>query len=133
MIRCGRPDPTLELGRYKLHENQQPQKTGPIQTIVCIDVYKLGRHKLHENQNIPNLYTQLAEALFDRHPLPPALIEFRHGFDSQQLRRIVLSHLRSFAAKHEHKIAGVGYLISQMATLTPAPVDAAVVQIEAPT
>ena len=80
-----------------------------------------------------NLYTQLAEALFYRHPLPPALIEFRHGFDSQQLRRIVLSHLRSFAAKHEHKIAGVGYLISQMAILTPAPVDAAAVPVELPT
>lgn len=80
-----------------------------------------------------NLYTQLAEALFYRHPLPPALIEFRHGFDSQQLRRIVLSHLRSFAAQHAHKIAGVGYLISQMTIMTPAPVDAAAVPVELPT
>lgn len=79
-----------------------------------------------------NAYTQLAEALFYGFPLAPLLIEFRPGFDSQQLRRIVLSHLRSFAPKHEHKIAGVGYLISQMAALTPTSIDAAVVAVEKP-
>ena len=80
-----------------------------------------------------NAYTQLAEALFYGLPLAPLLIEFKPGFDADQMQRIVRSHLASFEPKHEHKIAGVGYLISQMATLTPAPVDAAVVQIEAPT
>ncbi len=80
-----------------------------------------------------NAYTQLAEALFYGFPVAPLLIEFKPGFDADQMQRIVRSHLASFEPKHEHKIAGVGYLISQMATLTPAPVDAAVVQMEAPT
>lgn len=80
-----------------------------------------------------NAYTQLAEALFYGAPLAPLRIKFKPGFDANQMQRIVRSHLASFEPKHEHKIAGVGYLISQMATLTPAPVDAAVVQIEAPT
>ena len=79
-----------------------------------------------------NAYTQLAEALFYGAPLAPLLIEFKPGFDADQMRRIVRSHLASFEPKHEHKIAGVGYLMSLMAVLTPAPVDAAAVLVDKP-
>lgn len=43
---------------------------------------------------------------------------FRDGFaDSEApalLNRVVMAHLRSFEPKHEHKIAGLGYLVSQV-------------------
>jgi hypothetical protein len=79
-----------------------------------------------------NAYTQLAEALFYGSPLAPLLIAFKPGFDADQMRRIVRSHLASFEPKHPHKIAGVGYLMSLMAVLTPAPVDAAAVRVDKP-
>ena len=80
-----------------------------------------------------NLYTALAESLCQGADLPPLVITLKPGCDPEQLRRIALSHLRSAVPSHAHKIAGVGYLISQMATLTTAPVDAAAVRIETPT
>lgn len=79
-----------------------------------------------------NAYTRLAEALFDGSQLPPLLIEFKPGFDAQRLRRIVRSHLASFEPKHQHKIAGVGYLIAQAATLTPASARAEPVPVPEP-
>jgi len=79
-----------------------------------------------------NAYTQLAEALFYGSALPPLLIEFKPGFDAQRLRRIVRSHLASCEPKHQHKIAGVGYLIAQAATLTPASAHAEPVPVPEP-
>lgn len=69
-----------------------------------------------------NDYTRLAEAIFYGRPLS-GRIEFKEGFEPEQLNRVVRAHLRSFAPKHEHKIAGVGYLIAQAAELHPQDVD----------
>ena len=79
-----------------------------------------------------NLYTQLAEALFDGAALPPLLIAFKPGGDAEQLRRLVRSHLASCEPRHAHKIAGVAYLIAQMATLTPASAHGEPVPVPAP-
>jgi hypothetical protein len=64
-----------------------------------------------------NLYTKLAEAIFFGHGLPDCQIELNEGFDPLALNRAVRVHLQSFGPKHEHKIAGVGYMIAQAAIL----------------
>lgn len=64
-----------------------------------------------------NLYTELASAIFYGLALPVCEIEMKVGFEPQTLNRTVRAHLKSFGPKHEHKIAGVGYMISQAAVL----------------
>ena len=64
-----------------------------------------------------NLYTQLAEAIFYGRELPGCEIEMKEGFDPQSLNRAVRAHLQSYGPKHEHKIAGVGFMVAQAATL----------------
>ncbi|QOX05563.1 MULTISPECIES: hypothetical protein [Xanthomonas] len=59
-----------------------------------------------------NLYTQLASAIFYGQPLPDARLELKTGFSAEALRRAVQAHLGSWGPKHEHKIAGVGYMIA---------------------
>lgn len=64
-----------------------------------------------------NDYTKLLDSMFYDQPLPDGEIVFREGFDDADapalLNRVVRAHLRSFEPKHEHKIAGLGYLLSQ--------------------
>lgn len=61
-----------------------------------------------------NLYTHLAEAIFDGRPLPGLAMEFLPGFEDAEapaaLNKCVRAHLQSFSSKHQHKIAGVGKL-----------------------
>ena len=64
-----------------------------------------------------NLYTRIAETLFFGGPMPDCEIKFHDGFDGPSLNRAVQAHLGSFKPKHEHKIAGVGYMISMAATV----------------
>lgn len=64
-----------------------------------------------------NLYTKLAEAIFFGTTLPAGDIELKPGVTPEKLSKAVRAHLQSFGPKHEHKIAGVGYLIAQFATL----------------
>ena len=63
-----------------------------------------------------NAYTRLLDCIFAGSALPEAQIEFRKGFDDPEavklLPRVVQAHLRSFEPKHEHKIAGLDYLVS---------------------
>ncbi len=63
-----------------------------------------------------NDYTRLVDCLFGNKGVPDGEINFREGFDQPDvpalLNRAVAAHLRSFDPKHEHKIAGLGYLIS---------------------
>lgn len=62
-----------------------------------------------------NLYTRLAESIFSGSPLQDAEICFRPSFDDQKapadLNRCVRAHIQSFSPKHQHKIAGVGFMI----------------------
>lgn len=70
-----------------------------------------------------NLYTKLADALFFGRKLPECDIQMNPGFEDcvADLRRCVGAHLASFEPKHEHKIAGVAYMISKMCSLTATP------------
>lgn len=64
-----------------------------------------------------NAYTDLAEAIFLGSELPNRELELKEGYTPEMLVRAVRAHLGSFAPSHEHKIAGVGYMIAQAATL----------------
>ena len=71
-----------------------------------------------------NIYTRLLDCMFSGAPLPDGEIEFRENFrDPEALRllpRLVQAHLRSFEPKHEHKIAGLGYLVSLICEMREA-------------
>lgn len=70
-----------------------------------------------------NIYVKLVDALFYNHPLPAAEVAFRSGFDADGTRvialqdRLIMACLTSFEPRHEHKIAGLAYLISQICEL----------------
>lgn len=64
-----------------------------------------------------NIYTQMADAIFFGRELPECEIEMNAGFAPEALNRAVRAHLKSWGPKHEHKIAGVGYMIAQAAVL----------------
>lgn len=66
-----------------------------------------------------NLYCKLASCLFYGTELPELEVTMYEGFTPQVLQKCVRAHLVSFAPKHELKMAGVGFMISKMATLTP--------------
>jgi hypothetical protein len=65
-----------------------------------------------------NRYTCLAEAIFFSRPLPDLDLQVRDGFTVQHLQRVTHAHLGSFGPKHQHKIAGVGYLLCLMCELS---------------
>lgn len=72
-----------------------------------------------------NLYIKLVSALFYGSKLPDCGMEFLPEFEDEQapadLNKCVSAHLQSFAPKHEHKIAGVAYMVSCVCVLHPAP------------
>lgn len=56
-------------------------------------------------------------AVFSGRELPECEIEMNDGFSPEALNRGARAHLQSWGPKHEHKIAGVGYMIAQAAVL----------------
>ena len=65
-----------------------------------------------------NPYSDVAERVFYGMPLPGLRIEMKPGFQAPSMVRAVRAHLASWGPKHEHKIAGVGYMLSLMCSLT---------------
>lgn len=64
-----------------------------------------------------NIYTELVSAIFFGLELPEMEMELKDGFDPQALNRAVRAHLQSWGPRHQHKIAGVGFMIAQAAVL----------------
>lgn len=75
-----------------------------------------------------NEYTALAEALFHNRPVPDTEVEFLGGFEDDgapaALNKCVRAHLQSYSPKHQHKIAGVGYMMSKVFRFAAAKVEA---------
>jgi len=71
-----------------------------------------------------NLYTRIAESIFYGRPMPEFEMAFRGEFEDADapaaINKCVRAHLQSYARKHEHKIAGVGFLMAQVFDLLPA-------------
>ena len=71
-----------------------------------------------------NLYTQLAESLFFKRPLPNANIVFKPGFDDPAapgaLHKCVQAHMVGRRRlKHGRKLAAVGFMLAQVCELRP--------------
>lgn len=65
-----------------------------------------------------NIYTDIADCIFFGKEMPEAEIEMKEGFDPEAVNRCVRAHLTSWSPKHQHKIAGVGYMISMTMSIT---------------
>ncbi|WP_323946942.1 hypothetical protein [Aeromonas hydrophila] len=65
-----------------------------------------------------NRYTKFVEKLFYGSGLPEYEIEIKMDITPEALRKCILAHVNSFAPKHEHKIAGVGFMLYQMCSLS---------------
>lgn len=67
-----------------------------------------------------NVYTRLAQAIFFGQSYPAGELVFNQGFEDDgapaALNRCVRAHLNAFGPRHEHKIAGVGVMISVVCT-----------------
>ncbi|WP_213664188.1 hypothetical protein [Stutzerimonas stutzeri] len=66
-----------------------------------------------------NCYTATVEAIFCGTELPKGTIELIDNVSPAALNKCVRAHLQSFGPKHEHKIAGVAYLMSCSSTFDP--------------
>lgn len=69
-----------------------------------------------------NAYTKLVSCIFYGNPLPAGSIVFNDGFEGPEipplLNKLVMAHLRSYEPKHEDKIAGIAFLLSQACALS---------------
>lgn len=78
---------------------------------------------IHEAFKKPNIYSQIAEALCLGFKMPQGEVTFLDGFPDEgaakDLDRCVRAHVQSFGPSHEHKIAGVGFMISQVCKIEP--------------
>lgn len=68
-----------------------------------------------------NNYTQFVKNLFHGTELSGGTITFKFDIEPEQAKRFIISHLSSFEPKHNHKIAGVGYLLFLMSDLEILP------------
>lgn len=68
-----------------------------------------------------NLYVRIADALWIGEQLPEAEIQINQGFTGDNMIRFLEAHLRSVEPTHEHKIAGLAYMIAQIITLKELP------------
>lgn len=93
--------------------------------IIDVEVAFSTTRLLPKSADIPqsfwlgNVYTRLAEALAFGREVPEGEVSLIEGLDEENLVRCINAHLSSCSPKHEHKIAGVGFMISQMCTITP--------------
>jgi hypothetical protein len=69
-----------------------------------------------------NIYTEVVEAIFYGKEIPESTMILNFEVTPEIINKCITAHLKSFEPKHENKIAGVGYLLSKIATieLTPA-------------
>ncbi|NBK98199.1 MAG: hypothetical protein EOM50_09285 [Erysipelotrichia bacterium] len=65
------------------------------------------------------IYFKIVNSLFYGFTPPDADIEFKDGFDPNKVLRVVRAHLASWEPKHQHKTAGVAYMLKSMCTIMP--------------
>jgi hypothetical protein len=67
-----------------------------------------------------NVYTRIVEAMYVGAKPEHAQIDFLPGFvnDGTSLARVTMAHVRDMQADYDHRIAGVGYMISKIVHVT---------------
>lgn len=88
-------------------------------TTRCLPKWEEIPAEFKQDYTSGNLYIAMIDAWFCGSPLPNANITFNPGFkeDGKAIQKFIMAHLKSFDPKHEHKIAGCAYLLSQIITL----------------
>jgi hypothetical protein len=66
---------------------------------------------------LTNPYARVAADIFRGSETLEYEIHLKEGFDLLAVNRCIQAHLRSWAPKHQHKLAGVGFMISLVANL----------------
>lgn len=66
-----------------------------------------------------NVYFRMADALFCGSERPDGDVVFNPGFraDGPAMMKFLAAHLKSFEPRHEHKMAGLAYMISLITTI----------------
>jgi hypothetical protein len=64
-----------------------------------------------------NSYTKLTKAIYYGTQYPVNKIYIKPEYVEKEINRAIRAHLKLFGPKHELKIAGVGYMLAQMASL----------------
>lgn len=64
-----------------------------------------------------NIYVQIITAIFLGGAIPDGEITIHDGIEAETLNRFIRAHVASFEPRHQHKIAGVAYLLSQLSTV----------------
>lgn len=70
-----------------------------------------------EFKDASNPYYSLTRTIFYDDPLPEMEMEIKDGYSPEILNKCIRAHLGSYGPEHEHKLAGVAYMMSLMATL----------------
>lgn len=67
-----------------------------------------------------NVYTRIIEAMYVGEKPEHAQIDFLPGFvnDGTSLSRVTMAHLRDMTGDYDHRIAGIGYMISKIIHVT---------------
>lgn len=66
-----------------------------------------------------NIYHRIASSMFYGTDMPDGEVTIHEGFGQDNMVKCIRAHLCSFEPKHEHKMAGVAFMISRMATVEP--------------
>lgn len=81
-------------------------------------------HQIPDEFKRGNIYTEIAEAMFFGTKLPDGHVVIDENISADALRKCLVAHLKSFKPRHEEKIAGVGFMLSQVCKVLPLTVDA---------
>lgn len=67
-----------------------------------------------------NVYTRIVESLYIGEQPAHSEVEWLPGFNGPEaITRMCFSHIREIGPEYDHKIAGVGYMISKLMRVTP--------------
>ncbi|ELP6119501.1 TPA: hypothetical protein I7730_00100 [Vibrio vulnificus] len=64
-----------------------------------------------------NIYTKIARAIVLQQAIPNAVISFDKGYEQAAMVKCVEAHAESYSPSHEHKVAGIAYMISLMCAI----------------
>jgi hypothetical protein len=121
-------------GKPMLHKEDAPMtysiSRADLDTITDSELARSTTKLLPQWTDIPaefrdgNVYTRMAEARLLDYPMPDVSISFLPGFQDdgacKAIDRCLVAHLKAFAPRHEHRIAGVGYMLSKICRITAA-------------
>lgn len=92
-----------------------------VEAITDVEVAFSTTSLLPKWEEIPDRYkkggtieSKIVESMIYGSEMPEMYVHFKDGFTIKLVQRCVDSHLASFRVKHEHKCAGVAYMISLM-------------------